>query len=563
MDYLANFKLWHEALKDKPEIIKALNQLSEDEKKEAFGKELAFGTGGMRGIMGLGTNRLNEFTLAKTAIGYANYLLKYQKNCKTEGIVICHDNRHNSKEFALEAARIISSFGIKVYLFKELRPTPILSFAIRYLKACGGLMITASHNPKIYNGIKAYNPSGAQLNLIESDQAIAFINKVDDIFNAPKSDDNIEYILDDIDDAYFKELSKIQLYNGKKEAQILYSPLHGTGVTVIPRVLRKLGYNIEIFKDQEATDPDFTNAPSTNPEMELAWAPIVKYAKSKKGNMPDAIILNDPDCDRAGIAIKSGSDYLLLNGNQQAALVLEYVLRMREKNGTLKKDNNVISTIVTTNLLAKIAKKYHQNFLQTLTGFKFIAEEMDKLGGNNKFSFGAEESIGAIIAPYVRDKDAVQLSLMFVEIINYIKSLNLTFEEYFKKFIQDEFGYYLEYTQNVVREGDKGKIIIDKVMDFIRSEKLSFNKHGLLKYDDYSLQASFDVDGKEIAKIDLPKSNVIKFYFDFGWVIFRPSGTEPKLKIYFSVVENSQEDATTLMDNLVSQVYLKIKGIIE
>ena len=563
MNYLDNYNLWLEKLSDDKDLIKELKKLSEEEKKEAFGKELSFGTGGMRGIMGLGTNRLNKFTLAKTALGYANYLLATNKNIKTEGIVICHDNRHNSKEFALEAAQIISAKEIKVYLFKELRPTPVLSYAIRYLKAGGGLMITASHNPKIYNGIKAYNPSGGQLNLEESEQAIKYISKIEEIFDYEKNDDLINYVLEEIDDNYFKELSNIQLHKGSKDELILYSPLHGTGGTVIPKFLRKLGYNIEIFAKQDTIDPDFTNAPSTNPEMEIAWEPVIKYATKKMKVKPSAIILNDPDCDRAAICVLSQGEYLLLNGNQQAALVLEYLLRMKEKNGTLKKDNNVISTIVTSDILGAIAKRYRQNFVQTLTGFKFIAEEMDKLGGNNKFSFGAEESIGAIIAPYVRDKDAIQLSLMFVEIINHIKDLGLSFEKYFKKYIQDQFGYYLEHTQNVVREGDKGKEIIDNVMEFIRNNKLDFKAHLMTKYYDYNLGIEYDAMGKEVSKLGLPKSNVLKFFYDFGWVIFRPSGTEPKLKIYFSVKEKSEEAALDLMDKLISEVYLKIKGIIE
>lgn len=564
MDYLQNYKLWKEHPLLDPKLKEELAKLSDAQIKEAFSGNLEFGTGGLRGIVGVGTNRLNIHTFSKVVVGYANYLLASNQNVKNDGVVICYDNRCYSEEFSKLACEIFAGFGIKSYRFAALRPTPMLSFAIRHLSASGGLMITASHNPKIYNGVKAYNQTGAQLDLVQSDECISFMDKVTDYFNVKKVNDPklIFEIGQEMDNAYFKEIKNTALNpKGKKHAHILYSPLHGTGGTIIPQFLTKLGYKVSVVESQREPDANFTNALSTNPEMDKAWEEAV--AASKKFNpKPECIILTDPDADRAGVAFLEDDSYVLLNGNQQAALLLEYILSHRQANKTLVPGGNVISTIVTSDIIRDIAVSYNQNFIYCLTGFKHIAKAIDDNGGSDKFSFGCEESIGGIIKPFVRDKDSVQLALIFAEIACEMQNQGLRFSEYYTKNIHEKYGYYLEYTENIVREGSAGKKTIDNVMNFVRTNLLSFSNYKLLQYADFKEGKIFDATGKEIEQINLPRSNVLKFFFDFGWVVFRPSGTEPKLKIYFSVLTDSQEKSGELVNTLLSEVYDKIKDII-
>lgn len=564
MDYLKNYEKWKE-FKDLDKDLKIeLDGLSDDEIKEAFDGELSFGTGGLRGIMGVGTNRLNIYTAKKIGLGYANYLLKKNNNLNKEGVVICFDNRHNSNKFAKEIANIISSLGIKVYLFKQLRPTPYLSFSIRYLKAFGGLMITASHNPKKYNGIKAYNNLGGQLNVEESKEAISEIDKISDPFsiNYPGDKSLIVPVLEKIDKAYFKELKKIKLLKIKKSAKILYSPLHATGGTVIPNFLKRLGYDIEVYKPHENLDPDFTNAKYTNPELPEAWDDIIDYAK-KLDTKPDIIAMSDPDCDRSGFAfLLNDGSYKIINGNEQGVICLNYILTTQAKLGIIKAFGNVYSTVVTTDLLKDITISFNQNYYYTLTGFKFIGEKIDLTGGSDEFSFACEESIGAIVAPYVRDKDAISLVLVYANFASYLKNNQISVLDYLDE-IHKKYGYYLENTINVVKEGKEGAEKIKNVISFVRQNGLKLKGHKLVQTLDFLTGDIKTEKGEVVDRLDFPSSNFLKFIFEWGWVVLRPSGTEPKLKVYFSVNTKDKLESEKLLSEISKKTMDLINPILE
>lgn len=530
----------------KDELLK----MDEKQMEESFISDLEFGTGGLRGIIGAGTNRMNIFTIRKTSQGYANYLLKDPKN-KQKGIAIGYDNRHFSKEFAQEVAEVFAYNGFKVYLFKELRPTPLLSYAIRYYQCAGGVMLTASHNPKEYNGYKVYNASGSQLNLVEADEAIIEVNKVTDLFNIKtENNDLIVPILEELEAAYLNEVRKIKINDTKKEATILYSPLHGTGQTIIPQFLQSEGYNLLEYNLHSTVDPDFTHTKNANPEMPEAWENLAEVALQYNA---DCIILTDPDADRTGISVRDGNNYILLNGNQGAAITVYYVLSQRAKNNILEPNGYVFSTIVTTDLILDIARSFNQHAVAVLTGFKFVGEQALLIEGKGKFQFACEESIGSIISDFVRDKDAVQQVYMYAEIASWLKDNNMTFIDYLHE-IYEKYGYYLEYTHNLVLTGLEGAKKIKDIMNHVRVHGITLANHKLVKYDDLSVSKTFYPDGKT-EPIHLAKSNVLKFYFDNGmWVVFRPSGTEPKLKIYFSVHEKTQHLAEEELNKVVREV---------
>lgn len=531
-------------------LLDELKEMSEEAKKEAFISDLEFGTGGLRGIIGAGTNRMNVFTIRKTTQGYANYLAKNPKN-KEKGIAIGYDNRHFSKEFAKEVAMVMAANGFKVYLFKELRPTPMLSFAIRYYGCSGGVMVTASHNPKEYNGYKVYNASGSQLNVKEADEAIIEVNKITNYFNIETVDSNlIVEILDEVEAAYLDKVRGIKINDTPKEATILYSPLHGVGQSVIPRFLHEEGYNLLEYNPHSTIDPDFTNAKSSNPEMIEAWEGLAQTGLKYDA---DVIILTDPDADRTGISVKDGNNYVLLNGNQGGAITLYYLLSQRQAKGILKPGGYVYSTIVTTDLILDIARSFGQNGVAVLTGFKFIGEQALLIEGKAEFQFACEESIGSIISDFVRDKDAVQQVYMYAEIADWLKSQNRTIIDYLHE-IYEKYGYYLEYTHNLVLKGLEGQAKIKEIMDHIRNNPIHLEGYNLVKYDDVLTSTTYYQDGST-TKIDLDKSNVLKFYFDNGmWVIFRPSGTEPKLKIYFSVKGTTQAESEEELNNVVREI---------
>ncbi len=550
MSIIEKYNLWVNEPTMPNYLLNELKEMSEEAKKEAFISDLEFGTGGLRGIIGAGTNRMNVFTIRKTTQGYANYLAKNPKN-KEKGIAIGYDNRHFSKEFAKEVAMVMAANGFKVYLFKELRPTPMLSFAIRYYGCSGGVMVTASHNPKEYNGYKVYNASGSQLNVKEADEAIIEVNKITNYFNIETVDSNlIVEILDEVEAAYLEKVKGIKINDTPKGATILYSPLHGVGQSVIPRFLQEEGYNLLEYNPHSSIDPDFTNAKSSNPEMIEAWEGLAQTGLKYDA---DVIILTDPDADRTGISVKDGNNYVLLNGNQGGAITLYYLLSQRQAKGILKPGGYVYSTIVTTDLILDIARSFGQNGVAVLTGFKFIGEQALLIEGKAEFQFACEESIGSIISDFVRDKDAVQQVYMYAEIADWLKSQNRTIIDYLHE-IYEKYGYYLEYTHNLVLKGLEGQAKIKEIMDHIRNNPIQLEGYNLVKYDDVLTSTTYYQDGST-TKIDLDKSNVLKFYFDNGmWVIFRPSGTEPKLKIYFSVKGTTQAESEEELNNVVREI---------
>lgn len=560
MGYEKKYNLWLENVSDREK--EEIKNLSKEDLKDAFTGELLFGTGGMRGVLGLGSNRLNIYTATKAIRGFVNYLLENDKSIKKRGIVIGYDTRHYSDVFSSKAAEIFSHYEIPVFLLDNFRPTPFVSYAIRKLKASAGIMFTASHNPPEYNGIKFYNKNGTQLDLIESKDVICYVNKITDIFNINFKENKKKIKKTNIDKDFFEELKKVSFRKTKKDIKILYSPVGGTGGSVIPDFLKKLGYDITNYPPHEKPDPNFTNIESPNPEHEKAWSGIVKYAKDKKGIF-DLIIMTDPDADRAGFGIKCGSDYLILNGNQQASVILYYILDSLKERKKLIKNNNVISTIVTTDLIKNIATDFGQNYISTLTGFKHIAKAIDDNGGSKKFTFGCEESIGAICSPFVRDKDSLSLALAFSEFISYLKDTKQDFISYYNNEIGKKYGYYLEYTKNVPLVGEKGVLIKGKIMDYIRENGFTLKGHNLIQKYDALIGSILTPSNKEIDKIDLPKENVLKFFYPFGWIAIRPSGTEPKIKIYFSVVSNNKDESEKLLNNIKDSVILEINKLYE
>ncbi|MFU8792943.1 MAG: phospho-sugar mutase [Acholeplasmataceae bacterium] len=536
MNYKQTYKFWLKHKKIKPEIKAQLKAMSKQDIKEAFYTDLTFGTGGLRGLMGPGSNRINLYTMRRATEGFARYLEKTYDN---NAVAIAHDNRIDSAEFAYEAAMVLAAHGIKTYLYRELRPTPMLSYAVRTFECTGGIMITASHNPKQYNGFKAYDLTGAQLNLEDANQVIAEINAIDDPIGIETvENDYITWIDELFDDKYISEVEKIQINETSKEAKIVFSPLHGTGGTIIPRLLIERGYQVFPYEPQMIADPQFKNTKSSNPEEALSYEMSMLYAKEIDA---DVIMVTDPDADRLGIAVKHEGDYHLLTGNQTAAIELYYILTQRKKLKTLPKDGFIFSTIVTSKLIKDITEDFGLTYVETLTGFKFIgqkAEELKKTGGT--YVFGCEESYGSLIADFVRDKDAVQAVYLLAEIASFLKDQNQTLMDYLNE-IYEKYGVYLEHTDTYLLEGISGVEKINQFMAYFRTQSDTF-AFDIQAKNDYLTQQRH-LSGN-ITPLDLPQSDVVIYELKDGdWICFRPSGTEPKLKIYYGLKAKTLSDA--------------------
>lgn len=547
--YIKEYSKWQNYKKLDKELKKELMLMSDKDIIESFSQNLEFGTGGLRGIMGPGTNRVNVYTIRKATLGFANYLINSNQ---TKGVAISYDNRKNSKEFAHEAAKVLTSKNIKTYLFESLRPTPMLSYAVRHFGLSGGIMITASHNPKEYNGYKAYNHLGGQLTLDEADEVIEHVNKVEDIFEDFKMNHSLLNIVDEsFDNIYLNEVKKISIKDTKKEPTILFSPLHGTGGQVIPKLLKKEGYNIKVVDEQMNPDPNFSKAKSSNPEEEEAFEMSYLYAETVK---PDLILLTDPDADRLGASVLHDGTYQMLNGNQIAVIMVNYIL---ENFKYIDKEGFVYKTIVTTNLIDEIVNSYqHVNLKETLTGFKFIAEEAEKIKDSHIFLFGCEESYGYLKSSFVRDKDAVQAAYLLSEIQSYLKDNDSTMVDYLNS-IYKKYGYYYEHTESIVLKGLDGKEKIDNIMKHFRENPLNIKNFNVVTFEDYL--NSVKTTNNKTEKLDFEKSNVLKFYNESGeWITLRPSGTEPKIKIYFSVkdinLNSAKEKALFLLDEIMNVV---------
>ena len=509
--------------------------------KERFYRELEFGTGGLRGVLGAGINRINKYIVRKTTQGYAEYINKAGADACRRGVVIAHDNRRFSVEFCKETAGVLAANGIKAYIFDSLRPTPELSYAVRHLNAFGGVVITASHNPPEYNGYKLYDERGCQLIPEVNDLVVDEIAKISDPLTVKsltidEAGELITVLGADVDESYYKDVMSISVCpDVKKDIKIVYSPQHGTGNVPVRTVLDRLGYNVIPVVEQCEPDTEFSNTLNPNPETDDAYVLAIEYAKKYDA---DIIITNDPDCDRLGVVIKSANGYTRMTGNQSAAVLLEYILSNRAKQGTLPANGVMFNTVVTSDLGDRICEKYGVSVEKTLTGFKFIGDKVYKheLAGDKKFVFGYEESYGCLVADFVRDKDAVQASLMLCEAASYYNEQGKTLLDVLTE-LYAEHGFFLDALDNFTFKGIDGSDKISALMDGLR-------KNAPTAAGDIKVAKVEDFQSAEMKAEGFPSSNVLKFKMEDGsWVAVRPSGTEPKCKFYYSIVAENEEKA--------------------
>ena len=580
MDWKENANRWMEYKNLDPELKSQLEDLAKDEKQleEAFYKNLEFGTGGMRGEIGAGTNRMNIYTVRKASAGLAAYIEEHGEEAKKRGVVIAYDSRHKSPEFALEAAKTLATRGIQTYVFDELRPTPELSFAVRYFNAFSGIVITASHNPPEYNGYKVYGSDGGQLALEPADQLVAKVNEIENELvievdqEKPLRDAGLIITIGaEIDQAYIEKLRTISENPDlaqESDIKIVYTPLHGTGNKPVRNALTALGFkNVHVVKEQELPDAEFTTVKSPNPEEHAAFELAIRDGKEIGA---DLLIATDPDADRLGIAVLNNEgEYQVLTGNQTGALLLDYLLSQKQAKGILPKNGVILKTIVTSEIGRTIATSYDLPTVDVLTGFKYIAEKINeyKTTGDHNFLFGYEESYGYLIGDFVRDKDAVQAAILATEVCAYYKKQGISLYEGLMQ-VFEKYGYYQEGLRSLTLKGKEGAEMIQQILASFRSEPLkSLGSLTVQASEDYQTSLRLTSDGKEEA-IDLPKSNVLKYIFEDGsWVCLRPSGTEPKVKFYFGVdsksLEESKQKLNEVCQNFMDLVDQKMKKVKE
>lgn len=545
MNYLDKYNEWRNSANidenDRAELVSIEND--DKEIKERFLYDLEFGTGGLRGIIGIGTNRINKYIIRKTTKGFAEYIKKAGEDACRRGVVIAHDNRRYSVDFCLETAGVLAANGIKAYVFDSLRPTPELSFAVRELGAFGGVMITASHNPPEYNGYKLYDERGCQLVPDVNDLVVAEIARVKDPLSVKslsrdEAGELIETVSGELDEIYYNRVMEICVTpNVKKDIKIVYSPQHGTGNIPVREVLSRLGYNVIPVEEQCYPNTEFENTKNPNPETDDAYTLCYEYAQK---NDADIIITTDPDCDRLGVAVKQDGKYARMTGNQSAAVLLEYILSRKTEEGTLPKNGVMFNTVVTSDIGDRICADYGIATEKTLTGFKFIGDKIyqHELAGDRQFVFGYEESYGCLIAPFVRDKDAVQASLMLCEAAAYYHTMGKTLIDVLGE-LYKKHGFYLDALDNFGFKGIDGADKIKALVNGLRNDPpTSAAGIAVVKMEDY--------ESDEMSALGFPKSNVLRFILEDGsWVAVRPSGTEPKCKFYFSVrgSDKAQADA--------------------
>lgn len=541
------------------ESKKILRNMKQDEKEDAFFKNVEFGTAGMRGVLGPGTNRLNVYSIRKVTVAFAMYLLKTFPKAKEEGVVISHDNRHQSREFTLLSASVLNDFGINTYIFDSLRPTPELSFAVRYLKACAGIMITASHNPKEYNGYKVYDETGCQLvpdkikGLLD---IVASLPSELDVTYVPEKIKGKNVVLShEVDDEYVRLCESIQIHPelDKKGYKIVFTPNHGTSYVNSMRIFKDLGYEIYPVLSQCDPDPDFSGTLSPNPEDQRSYIEPIKLAQEINA---DLVVMTDPDGDRVGLAYKhSDGSYQTLTGNQSAALLADYIFSERKKLGLLSKDGVMYNTIVTSSLGEEVASYYGVKTEQFLTGFKFIGNRIDyyEKHGGPKFEFGYEESYGALIAPFARDKDGCQAILLYAEMALFYHLQGKTLDVAWKE-LNERLGWHADKVYSIEFKGPSGQANMNKIMKELHDHPLTeLMGHKIYKVEDY-LKLERNDNGK-ISKIDLPKSDVVKFFLENKCTVaVRPSGTEPKVKFYIGAVAKDEKNAEALPDELYKEI---------
>lgn len=525
--------------------------------EDRFYKDLEFGTGGLRGIMGAGANRMNKYTVGKATKGLCEYLKNEFAGEKS--VVIAYDSRNNSKAFAECAAEVLCYNGIKTFLFEEIMPTPVLSFSVRYLNCNAGIVITASHNPKEYNGYKVYDEYGCQLVPKYADKVISYINNVKDIksvkhmnLNMALSNGYLTYIGDEVLNSYISEVEKMAVYKEASDLKIVYTPLHGTGNIPVRKVLSDMSFDVSVVKEQAVADGNFTTVRSPNPEEKDALNMALEQAKRANA---DLVIGTDPDCDRVGVGVLHNGEYTLLTGNQTGALLVDFYLKFKKQS--LNPKSTLVKTIVTNDLGAEIARKNGLNVVETLTGFKYIGDQITKYEktGENEFLIGYEESYGYLVGTYARDKDAVVASMLICEMAAYYKKNKMTLVDALNV-LYSEYGFYLDALDSFVLKGKDGASRIKNIMSYFRANKATVFPN-ITDVKDYSTGIG-----------DLPKSNVLKFFLKGGsWIAVRPSGTEPKLKMYYSVrgidsstCERSLQNIRTIINGIMGmdiETYIK------
>jgi len=541
------------------------NIKEEKEIEDRFYKDLEFGTGGLRGVIGAGSNRMNIYTVSKATQGFANYL---NKNFDNPSVAIAYDSRNMSKEFSKAAALTLAANNIKVYLYESLRPTPMLSFAVRHLKCNGGIVVTASHNPKEYNGYKVYDEFGGQVTDEKANLIINEVNKVNDfsliktISEEKALEDNLlQYIGEDVDKAYIDAVKSLtirkKLVKDKaKDLKVIYSPIHGSGNMPVRRVLKELGYeNVQVVKEQELPDGNFPTAPYPNPEDPKVFKLALEMAKESN---PDLIFATDPDADRIGVVVKDNEgEFRVLTGNQTGLLLCEYILKSLKEENKLPKDGSIIKTIVTTDGVKGIAKEYDVEVEEVLTGFKYIGERIReyKENKNKTYIFGFEESYGYLAGDFVRDKDAVIAATLIAEMTLYYKEQGKSLYDALID-LYDKYGYFKETLVSFELKGKEGSEKIAKCIDSFRNNNIeTLDGLKVIIKNDYKLREEVNVLTGEKKEINLPKSNVLKFILENeAWFVIRPSGTEPKMKAYIATNGKDLKDADESLDRLKNEV---------
>ena len=572
MTYQENFQKWAD-FADLPDYLRRdLENMDEKTKEDAFYTNLEFGTAGMRGLIGAGTNRINIYVVRQATEGLARLIESKGGNEKERGVAIAYDSRHFSPEFAFESAAVLAKHGIKSYVFESLRPTPELSFAVRHLNCFAGIMITASHNPAPFNGYKVYGEDGGQMPPHDADALTTYIRAIDNPFavevadvEAEKASGLIEVIGEAIDAEYLKEVKDVNINPALieefgKDMKIVYTPLHGTGEMLARRALAQAGFDsVQVVEAQATPDPDFSTVKSPNPESQAAFALAEELGRQVGA---DVLVATDPDADRVGVEVlqKDGS-YLNLSGNQIGAIMAKYILEAHKNAGTLPENAALCKSIVSTDLVTKIAESYGATMFNVLTGFKFIAEKIQEFEEkhNHTYMMGFEESFGYLIKPFVRDKDAIQAVLVVAELAAYYRSRGLTLADGIEE-IYKEYGYYAEKTISVTLSGVDGAEQIKAIMaKFRNNAPKEWNATAITVVEDFKAQTATTADGT-VTNLTTPPSDVLKYTLaDGSWIAVRPSGTEPKIKFYIAVVGETNEESQAKIANIEAEINAFVK----
>ena len=572
MTYQENYQKWVNFAELPDYLRQDLENMDEKTKEDAFYTNLEFGTAGMRGLIGAGTNRINIYVVRQATEGLARLIESKGGNEKERGVAIAYDSRHFSPEFAFESAAVLAKHSIKSYVFESLRPTPELSFAVRHLNCFAGIMITASHNPAPFNGYKVYGEDGGQMPPHDADALTTYIRAIENPFavevadvEAEKASGLIEVIGEAVDTEYLKEVKDVNINPALieefgKDMKIVYTPLHGTGEMLARRALAQAGFDsVQVVEAQATADPDFSTVKSPNPESQAAFALAEELGRQVGA---DVLVATDPDADRVGVEVlqKDGS-YLNLSGNQIGAIMAKYILEAHKNAGTLPENAALCKSIVSTDLVTKIAESYGATMFNVLTGFKFIAEKIQEFEEkhNHTYMMGFEESFGYLIKPFVRDKDAIQAVLVVAELAAYYRSRGLTLADGIEE-IYKEYGYYAEKTISVTLSGVDGAEQIKAIMAKFRDNSpKEFNNTAITVVEDFKAQTSTATDGT-VTALTTPPSDVLKYTLaDGSWIAVRPSGTEPKIKFYIAVVGESNEDSQTKIANIEAEINAFVK----